>query len=129
MTDTTELLDFHLQKRVKNRKPNRMMGTSRQASGLTNLADVGYRRAYIDVYAAAVNDPNLASLGKSGAMEDIEKHMDMWQVMEVTVDGEDRWVPHPLWDVLHGYLVRPSFASRGEAVAEIARVGGVLQGA
>lgn len=114
--DTDKALDLHLRLRSGNRKPNRLMGQSRAASGVINLADAGYRRSYIDAYYAAIG---------GGSMEDVERRLDSWQVLEVEVDGESRWCPHPLWVILHGYLVRPSFSSEEEAYVEIARVGGV----
>lgn len=119
MPTTDELLDFHLSLRLKNRKPGRFMGKMRAASGVTNMTDATYRRTYIDEY--------LRLMG--GTVEEVEHRLDMWQVLEVEVDGESRWVPHPLWDVVHGYLVRPSFATEAEALAEIDRVGGTLQSA
>lgn len=121
--DTDSALDLHLRLRSGNRKPNRLMGKSRAASGVINLTDAGYRRAYIDAYYRTVGGPYTRV--QDGSISDVERRLDSWQVLEVEVDGETRWCPHPLWDILHGYLVRPTFASEEEALLEIDRVGGV----
>lgn len=113
--DEEKALDLHLRLRTGNRKPNRLMGKSRAASGVINLSDARYRQAFINAYYQTVG----------GSTEEVERLVDAWDVRETKSDAGVRWVPFPLWDALHGYLIRPSFPTEEEAWAEVERVGGV----
>lgn len=121
--DDGKALDLHLRLRAGNRKPNRLMGKSRAASGVINFADARYRRSYISAYCETVGGRYIRD--REGSIVDVEERLDSWEVVEVWDMGETLWCPQPLWDTLHGRVVRPAFATEEEAYAEIDRVGGV----
>ena len=58
-------------------------------------------------------------------MAEIVAFYDQWTVAEIRADGEVAFIPHPLWDN-EWLLSRSHFSTREAALAEVARVGGVL---